>query len=184
MAGNFTIRVAGRADLQPLVRLAVAFRDCLAQSTPSAAGFRVSIARLLEDAETEFLLACDAAGRSLAFAQCRYRYSAWMSGLEAELEDLFVVEEARRRGVGLRLVEFAMQRASERGCSSIGLDTNERNAAALALYAKLGFRCDRDRWEGGRQLWLERSLEPVGLENSGGDASANAGSAGLTRKAP
>jgi GNAT superfamily N-acetyltransferase len=58
--------------------------------------------------------------------------SLWTSALEAELEDVFVVNEARRRGVGRRLVEFAIAHALARGCRAIGLNTNERNIGALA----------------------------------------------------
>jgi aminoglycoside 6'-N-acetyltransferase I len=157
---DLTIRIAHEEDLEALVCLAAAFRDHLGQSTPSEVEFRTSIAALLQDAGTEFFLACDEQGAVLGYVQARYRYSAWTSALEAELEDVFVVPEARRRGVGRRLVEFAIARAPERGCRSMGLNTNERNADALALYQQVGFRSERPRWQGGRQLWLNKSLEP------------------------
>jgi ribosomal protein S18 acetylase RimI-like enzyme len=159
MALDLTIRMAREADLESLVRLAAAFRDHLGQSTPSDAAFRASIAALLQDAGTEFFLAWDAQQGAIGYVQARYRYSAWTSALEAELEDVFVVPEARRRGVGLRLVQFAIARANERGCRSMGLNTNERNEGALALYRRLGFRSERPRWQGGRQLWLNKPLE-------------------------
>ncbi|MEG4799725.1 GNAT family N-acetyltransferase [Microcoleus sp. ARI1-B5] len=152
------IKIAREADLASLVGLAAAFRDRLGQSTPSDTDFRESIARMLNDAKTEFFLACDLQENNIGYVQCRYRYSAWISGLEAELEDVFVVREARRRGVGRRLVEFAIDRAIERGCSAIGLNTNERNEDAIALYRRLGFRSLRPLW-GGQQLWFDRSLE-------------------------
>jgi len=156
---DLTIRIAREEDLESLVRLAAAFRDHLGQSTPSEAEFRTSIAALLQDAGTAFFLACDGQGAVLGYVQARYRFSAWTSALEAELEDVFVVPEVRRRGVGLRLVEFAIASATERGCRSMGLNTNERNADALALYQQAGFRSERPRWQGGRQLWLNKSLE-------------------------
>ena len=156
---ELTIRIAREEDLEALVHLAAAFRDHLGQSTPSEAAFRTSLATLLQDAGTEFFLACDGPGVVLGYVQARYRYSAWISALEAELEDVFVVPEARRRGVGLRLVESTIARATERGCRSISLNTNERNAEALALYRRVGFRSARPRWQGGRQLWLTKSLE-------------------------
>src|SRR5947207_11571104 len=84
METNLMVRIAGEADLETLVRLAAAFRDHLRQVTPSDADFRVSIARLLQDTGAEFFLACDSRGTSLGYVQCRYRYSAWTSGLEAE----------------------------------------------------------------------------------------------------
>jgi len=156
---DLTIRIACEADLDSLVRLAAAFRDHLGQATPSETALRASIAALLQDAGTEFFLAWDAQQGVLGYVQARYRYSAWTSALEAEVEDVFVVPEARRRGVGRQLVQFAIARAIERGCRSMGLNTNERNEGALALYRQLGFRAERPRWQGGRQLWLTKPLE-------------------------
>jgi ribosomal protein S18 acetylase RimI-like enzyme len=153
-----SLRIAGVADLDALVQLAVGFREYLGRAAPSEASFRASFAALLADPADEFALAVDAGGAPLAYAHCRYRPSAWLEGLEAELEDLFVRREARGRGVGRRLLAFAIERAAARGCRSIGLDTNERNAEALALYRSLGFASERARWRGGRQLWLERPL--------------------------
>jgi ribosomal protein S18 acetylase RimI-like enzyme len=160
IALDLTIRIAHEEDLEWLVRLAAAFRDHVGQSTPSEAEFRTSIAALLQDVGTEFFLACDRPGAVLGYVQVRYRYSAWTSALEAELEDVFVVPEARRRGVGRRLVKFAIARATARGCRSMGLNTNERNVDALALYQQVGLRSERPRRQGGRQLWLTKSLEP------------------------
>jgi GNAT superfamily N-acetyltransferase len=156
---DLEIHVASATDLDVLVRLAAAFRDHLGQARPLDVDFRASIAMLLKDAGTEFFLACGALGMALGYVQCRYRYSAWTSALEAELEDVFVIQEARRCGVALRLVEFAIARATVKGCRSIGLNTNERNENALALYGKCGFAAERALWNGGRQLWLQRWLE-------------------------
>jgi GNAT superfamily N-acetyltransferase len=159
MNTDVTIRIASVVDLGVLVRLAVAFRDHIGQSTPSEAELCASIALLLRDEDTEFFLASDTTGTGMGYVQCRYRYSAWASALEAELEDVFVVREVRRQGVGQRLVEFAIARTVAKGCRSLGLNTNERNAEAVALYQRLGFVAERVRWQGGRQLWLQRPLE-------------------------
>jgi ribosomal protein S18 acetylase RimI-like enzyme len=78
--------------------------------------------------------------------------------LGAEIEDVIVVQAARRRGVGRQLVAFAMARAKAEGCRAIGLNTNERNNGAVALYQQLGFSAERPRWHGGRQLWLTKDF--------------------------
>jgi ribosomal protein S18 acetylase RimI-like enzyme len=161
MPTDVTIHIASEADLDALVRLAVAFRDHVGQATPLAAEFRASIALLLREASTEFFLASTPAGVAVGYIQCRYRYSAWRLALEAELEDVFVVREVRRRGVGQRLVAFAIAHAMAKGCRSLGLSTNERNTAAVTLYQRLGFVADDARWQGGRYLWLQRTLDPV-----------------------
>jgi hypothetical protein len=70
------IRTASAADLDALVSLAAAFRDHLGQSTPSEADFRISIAALLRDTDTEFILACGGPETAIGYVQCRYRYSA------------------------------------------------------------------------------------------------------------
>jgi len=158
-ASGATIRVATARDLEALVRLAGAFRDSLGRERPSDAAFHGSFQRLLSDLEAEFLLAVDAAGDPVGYAQSRYRWSAWSDGLEAELEDLFVAAAARRGGIGRWLVLGAIERARARGCRSIALNTNERNEPALALYSALGFRAERSRWQGGRQLWLDLALD-------------------------
>lgn len=159
MGADVDVRIAGAADLDALARLVGLFRDHLGRATPLDADLRTSITTLLQDAGTEFFLA-GSGPAACGYVQCRYRYSAWSSAPEAELEDVFVVHEARHRGVGLRLVEFAITRAAAKGCRSIGLNTNERNVEALALYNRLGFRAERELWSCGRQLWLEKWIAP------------------------
>jgi ribosomal protein S18 acetylase RimI-like enzyme len=161
MKTDVTIPLASEADLEALVRLAVAFRDHVGERTPSAEEFWASLAVLLHDASAEFFLARTPAGAAVGYGQCRYRYSAWMVALEAELEDVFVVREARRGGVGQQLVAFAMARATAKGCRSLGLSTNERHTEAVSLYERLGFVAASARWQGGRYLWLQRPLAPV-----------------------
>jgi ribosomal protein S18 acetylase RimI-like enzyme len=61
--------------------------------------------------------------------------------------------------VGAALLRTSITCARERGARLLALTTNERNEAALALYRAAGFRAEKDRWRGGRQLWLELPLE-------------------------
>jgi ribosomal protein S18 acetylase RimI-like enzyme len=152
------IAVAKRSDLPALVTLAVQFRDDLKQREPSCDNFTHSFRTLLADSGTEFFIAHTGVGEPIGYIQCRYRYSAWTSGWDAELEDVFVSASARRKGFGRQLVEFAVSRAIEKKCRLIGLNTNEQNEAAFNLYCSLGFRAEREVWRGGRQLWLEKQL--------------------------
>jgi ribosomal-protein-alanine N-acetyltransferase len=57
----------------------------------------------------------------------------------AEFEMVLVDEAARGRGIGRKLCKLAMQWASAQGASSVELEVRQSNAAALALYASLGF---------------------------------------------
>lgn len=58
---------------------------------------------------------------------------------EAEILTLAVRPSARRRGTGSRLVAAASDRAFDRGARRLFLEVAADNAAALALYAALGF---------------------------------------------
>ena len=58
---------------------------------------------------------------------------------EAEVLTLAVRPEARRRGLGARLVREGGTAAAARGAARLFLEVADDNAAALALYARAGF---------------------------------------------
>ena len=141
--------------------MADAFRRELGHRQPSRAEFAERAAVLIDDPDTDYLVAFDEVGACAGFLQQRYRRDIWTKGGEAYLEDLFVAQGSRRRGLGRRLVETAVERARARGCSLVTLDTNERNDPAVALYEILGFTSGggpATELSGGRQLWLTKRL--------------------------
>ena len=156
-AASVSVRLANAADVDRIVDLAAAFRDDLELPGPADDEMRHRLPALLFEAATEFLLAEDDDGNALGFLQIRYRDSLWYGG-DAEVEDLFVVASARRRGVGRQLLSHALERARTRGCRHLGLNTNENNAAALVLYGSFGLDGRRRRWQGGRQVWIDREI--------------------------
>lgn len=60
------------------------------------------------------------------------------------LNDLFVAEEARQRGVARALMEAARAFASSTGAASLELATEITNTSAQALYEDLGYERDDD----------------------------------------
>ncbi|WP_300574398.1 ribosomal protein S18-alanine N-acetyltransferase [Phenylobacterium sp.] len=58
---------------------------------------------------------------------------------EAEILTLAVAPEARRRGVGLALVNAAAGLARQGGAASLILEVGEDNPGAVALYERAGF---------------------------------------------
>lgn len=135
------------------------FRDHIGAHRPSANAFLASVERLFEDRDAEFLLAArDDDSAPAGVLQLRFRFSVWTAAPDAWLEDLFVRDHARRAGVGEALLTLAVERATERGAKRIELDTNEHNAAALALYERHGFSV-RSKGGAGRGLFLGRPLD-------------------------
>jgi GNAT superfamily N-acetyltransferase len=150
--------VAQPDEAEAVAALLVAFRDHMGSDWPSENAFLASVERLLEDRDTEFLLATpDDDSPPAGVLQLRFRLSVWRAAPDAWLEDLFVQKHARGAGVGDALVKLAIGQAIERGAKRIELDTNEENAAALALYARHGFS-NRSKLGTGRDLFLGRPL--------------------------
>jgi len=131
------LRIAGPTDLTVVTRLIGGFRDFLGSDGPNNAELEITVARLLGERSTEFLLIGDP---EVGFAQVRFRLSVWTGSEDAWLEDVFVEETARGEGHGRTLVAAAIQRARSRGCGRIQLDANRDNGPAVKLYESLGFR--------------------------------------------
>ncbi len=165
METDLDVRLAERRDLDCMASMVAALRDELGQVEPSESEFRERIGGLIDDPDTDYLVATDSDGACLGFVQQRYRRSIWSAGEEANLEELYVARSSRRLGLGARLVGMAVERARSRGCEAVMLDTNERNEGAIALYKRLGFRFSfthtRTEITGGREVLLDRPLRPL-----------------------
>jgi GNAT superfamily N-acetyltransferase len=156
-ADDFAVRVAGPGDMPALLRLFRGFMDHLGDPSPPDDALAGAIGPVFADPHAEILIG-EVEGEPVAYAHVRYHYSVWMAGPECFLEDLFVFEHKRDGGIGRRMLGVIFDRARERGCRRIRLDTNEENARGIHLYEAVGFSCTRDSYEGGRQLYYTAYL--------------------------
>jgi GNAT superfamily N-acetyltransferase len=136
--------IAGSDEADEVARLMIGFRNWLDHDWPSDEAFRRVAGELLERDDTEFLLGAAGDGPPDAVAQLRYRPSIWMDADDCCLEDLWVEEDARGGGLGAAMVEAVIERARERGCRRIELDTGSDNKPAVSLYERFGFSSGRD----------------------------------------
>jgi ribosomal protein S18 acetylase RimI-like enzyme len=131
--------LAAPHEADAVARLLIGFRDWYGRDDPPDDTFREGVRRLIERDDTEYLLAAgpgeDQPG---GVCQLRYRYGLWMAAEDCWLEDLFVRDEDRRKGLGEALVAKAIERARERGCGRVELDVSESNRGAWALYERMG----------------------------------------------
>ena len=155
-------RTAENADAATLVALALAFRDHLERDRPTVAQLAAGVSQLLASPDAEFTLAHQD-GEAVGYTLLRFRPSMWAGGLEATLEDLFVRPDRRGLGLGRGLVGVSLARARDRGCVTIGLDTNERNEASTRIYRSFGFDAHSGRIAGGigRPIGIRRSVDEM-----------------------
>ena len=68
----------------------------------------------------------------------------WILDDEAQITNVAVAPEYRGQKVGTGLMEHLIQEAKQRGATRMTLEVRPSNTAALALYAKFGFKdCGR-----------------------------------------
>ncbi len=149
-----TIRMATDADAGTIVRLIRALAD-FENLTDQV---RISEVDVLRDGFGEHpcfeCLLAEAEGAVVAFALFYHTYSTFAGRPEVWVEDIFVAEAARGRGVGRKLMARLAALALERGCPHLALSVLHWNPAR-DFYGRLGFQHAQD--------WLPYRLDGDGL---------------------
>ncbi|KAI8614591.1 diamine N-acetyltransferase [Chytriomyces sp. MP71] len=102
--------------------------------------------------ETTFahvFIASDETG-DLGFALYFFNYSTFLSKPGIYLEDLFVVPEARGKGVGKALLKHLAKTAVEMGCGRVSWSALKWNTSATDFYEKAVGARRMDGWVGFR----------------------------------
>ncbi|MGF1477923.1 MAG: GNAT family N-acetyltransferase [Cyanophyceae cyanobacterium] len=74
----------------------------------------------------------------VGFALFFTNYSTFLTRPGIYLEDIFVLPEYRRRGIGRAILDRVAQIARERGCSRLEWSVLDWNEPAIAFYKELG----------------------------------------------
>ncbi len=122
---------------EPLGLLEQFLRD----GEPVSEDFAEKLRRAVEAGDIEILAALDR-DRILGVAVLAYRLNVSAGALFASVEDLYVRQEERRRGVGRSLLEAADERCAVRGISYVEVQTEDEGAGAF--YAALGYEPETD----------------------------------------
>ena len=78
------------------------------------------------------------AKRPVGFALYFYNFSTFLTRRGLYLEDLFVVEDARRRGYGKAIIRHLAQKALDEGCGRFDWSVLDWNQPAIDFYEGLG----------------------------------------------
>ncbi|MFC7301402.1 GNAT family N-acetyltransferase [Cognatiluteimonas weifangensis] len=139
-----SIRRAGPRDLDALAALFDAYRRFYGQPADLARA-RDWLRARMRFGESVVLIA-ERDGATAGFVQLYPMYSSVRTARTWILNDLFVADAARRRGVARALLDAAVQYAREDGAAGISLETTRDNAAARALYRAAGWHEDATQW--------------------------------------
>lgn len=75
----------------------------------------------------------------IGYAAVTVCYSLEFAGRYALVDELYVREAWRGRGIGARALELAAEACRELGVAAVRLEVDTRNTRAMALYRRLGF---------------------------------------------
>jgi GNAT superfamily N-acetyltransferase len=92
-----------------------------------------------DDPNNELVVAVDG-NKVIGVQQITFTpYITHQGGWRATLEGVRILSSVRSKGVGTKLIKWAIQRAKERGCHLIQLTTDKKRDEALHFYKHLGF---------------------------------------------
>jgi ribosomal protein S18 acetylase RimI-like enzyme len=149
------VRRADVGDAADIARLLHDFNLEYDEPTPSVEELTETIARLLGEGEITVLLA---GKRPDGLALLRFRPAIWSAGLEAYVQELYVIPTLRGQGIGRSLLTEAIELARQRGADGIDLNTGETDAAARGLYESMGFTNREGGPDGPSMLFYEREI--------------------------
>ncbi len=139
---NIKLRRAERADAETVIGLIIALAEFENLPPPDAA----AQARLIEhgfgDApKFEVMLAeIDESPTPVGYALLLQTYSTFLAQPSLYLEDVFVLPEFRKRGIGNALLRHCVRTAHERGCGRMEWTCLDWNTNAQAMYDRMGAR--------------------------------------------
>jgi len=137
---NITIRQAVLADIEELTSLFDCYRQFYGRSSDIPAAKEFLLARFNHGESVLFI--AHERGVPVGFTQLYPSFSSVSLARVFILNDLFVHEQARRKGVASTLMSTAIEFARSLGAVRVSLSTATTNVAAQNLYQFLGWKRD------------------------------------------
>jgi GNAT superfamily N-acetyltransferase len=131
------VRKGRRADATEFIGLVLALAKFEHLEPPSDAGRKRLVEDVFEKKRINLFVAAEGK-RLLGYALYFFTYSSFLARPTLYLEDLFVLEEHRKRGVGLTLFKQCVDEAVAKECGRMEWSVLTWNDKALRFYEKLG----------------------------------------------
>ena len=131
------IRRGRRSDTEQLLGLVYALAKFERLDPPSAEGRKRLVDDIFRKKRVKLLVASDG-GLLVGYALYFYNYSSFVAKPSLYLEDLFVLDGYRKRGIGFALFRTCVDIAVTKGCGRMEWAVLTWNEKALKFYEKLG----------------------------------------------
>jgi ribosomal protein S18 acetylase RimI-like enzyme len=95
-------------------------------------------------------------GELVGYIVLTFGYSLEFDGRDAYVDEIYLKESCRGRGLGRNTLRFAEAKCAQLGVRALHLEVDRNNARALAVYLKAGFE-DRNNF-----LLTKRLAAPMG----------------------
>jgi ribosomal protein S18 acetylase RimI-like enzyme len=138
--GELMFRDATRSDLGEVVRLILAdsLSAALEAGLDEAAPLRAFEA--IEGDANNRLIVAEQDGAIVGTMQLTFIPTLTLRGGWIEqIENVRIDGSLRSQGLGRQMIEWAIERARERGCGLVQLSSNQQRERAHAFYRRLGF---------------------------------------------
>jgi GNAT superfamily N-acetyltransferase len=134
---RLSVRRATREDSDQFLTLLVALANFEHLKPPSGAA-KTRIIRDIFVRERANLFVASEGGRLVGYALYFYTYSSFLASSTLYLEDIFVLEEFRGRGIGKSLFIRCVKEAVVQSCGRMEWSVLTWNRDAITFYEKLG----------------------------------------------
>lgn len=137
-----TYRIATEQDLDRIIAMLAddslgSKRECY--ENPLPASYKLAFEAIASDPNNELVVAC-INDEIMGVIQITFTpYLTHQGGWRASLEGVRISSSYRGKGIGTKLIKWAINRAEERGCHLVQLTTDKERPDALKFYESLGF---------------------------------------------
>jgi GNAT superfamily N-acetyltransferase len=143
VATESTVREAGAADVEGVSTAVESLLLELGGRRPERSQLEAEVRALLDDPEGGSVLIAEADGEIVGLLSASWQRAIHVPGIYATIQDLWVDEAWRSRGVGAELVEAIASQARARGVSRLEVGLPRETFAAIAstesFYRRNGF---------------------------------------------
>lgn len=133
------IKIASIEDVPQLCNLLQTLFTQEAEFTPNEALQSAGLSRIINNSEVGDVVIAIENNEIMGMVVLLYTISTALGSIVAILEDMVVAENMRSKGVGTKILNFAVNLANSKGCQRITLLTDHNNLLAQKFYKTYGF---------------------------------------------